>query len=76
MTLSQIESDIEKWSADRLKQWFCDSVERYKMADVAPRRALAITTSTLLTAAVMVSATPEESAKIVATIKKMSQKRS
>jgi hypothetical protein len=76
MTLNQIESDIEKWSEDRLKQWFIDSIERYKMADVAPRRAMAITASTLLTAAVMVSATPEESAEIAATIKKMSQKQS
>jgi hypothetical protein len=42
--------DIERWSDQRLQTWFTDSIDRYKMADLEPSRAMSYVIVSLLMA--------------------------
>jgi hypothetical protein len=61
---NQIVNDIGRWSQERIAQWFDDSVDRYRMADLSQREADCCTVATLMTTLAIVlaqsSASPEE----------------
>jgi hypothetical protein len=71
--------DLERWSDEKLRQWFLDSIERYKMIDVSDRTAFsyAMTTLVMFYARLIVetsTATPEESADQVKDVIKFMKK--